>query len=99
MSTAAGAKSTETLAFAPLVLAGLCFAGDLAAWHVSILYTSVANATLEANFAPVFVTAGAWLLWRERPSAQFVGALGLTALGAALLIAPNFALGGRTLAG
>src|SRR5581483_11906532 len=29
----------------------------------------------------------------------FVGALGLTALGAALLIAPNFALGGRTLAG
>jgi drug/metabolite transporter (DMT)-like permease len=94
-----GARRAAPVSWTPLVLAGLCFAGDLAAWHVSILYTSVANATLEANFAPVFVTAGAWLLWRERPSAQFVGALGLTALGAALLIAPNFALGGRTLAG
>jgi drug/metabolite transporter (DMT)-like permease len=83
----------------PLALAGLCFAGDLAAWHVSIAYTSVANATLEANFAPVFVTAGAWLLWRERPSGTFLAALALTAAGAALLIAPNFALGGRTLAG
>jgi len=97
--TAPGERRTAATSWAPLVLAGLCFAGDLAAWHVSIVYTSVANATLEANFAPIFVTAGAWLLWRERPSALFLGALALTALGAALLIAPNFAVGGRILAG
>jgi len=87
------------LPWTPLALAGLCFAGDLAAWHVSIAYTSVANSTLEANFAPVFVTLGAWLLWRERVTRLFLAALALTAAGAALLIAPNFALGGRTLAG
>ena len=82
-----------------LVLAGVCFAGDLAAWHVSITYTSVANSTLEANFAPIFVTLGAWLLWRERVTRVFLAALALTALGAAHLIAPNFALGGTTRAG
>ncbi len=38
---------------APLFLAGLFFAGDLGFWHWSIAHTSVANATLLANTAPV----------------------------------------------
>ena len=82
-----------------LAIAGLCFAGDLAAWHVSIVYTSVANSTLEANFAPIFVTLGAWLLFRARVSRLFLIALGVTLGGAGLLIGPNFALGGRALLG
>ena len=82
-----------------LVVAGLCFAGDLGAWHVSILYTSVANSTLEANFAPIFVTLGAWLLFRARVSRLFLIALAMTLGGAVLLIGPNFALGGRALLG
>ena len=49
-----------------ICLAGLFFAGDLAVWHWSIVFTSVANATLFANFAPIFVTFGAWLLFQER---------------------------------
>ena len=36
-----------------LFLCGLLFAADLACWHFSILYTSVTNSTLFANFAPV----------------------------------------------
>ena len=42
----------------PLALlgAGLFFAADLGVWHFSILYTSVANSTLLANLAPIFVT-------------------------------------------
>ena len=83
----------------PLAIAGLCFAGDLAAWHVSIAYTSVANSTLEANFAPIFVTLGAWLLFRQRVSRLFLIALCVTLVGAALLIGPNFASGGRALLG
>ena len=35
--------------------AGFFFAGDLAVWHWSIVLTSVANATLLANLAPIFV--------------------------------------------
>ncbi|MBM3347294.1 MAG: DMT family transporter [Betaproteobacteria bacterium] len=82
-----------------MALAGLFFACDLGAWHVSIAWTSVANATLEANFAPIFVTLGAWLLWRQRPSAMFIVALVVTIGGAVLLIGPNFNAGGRALQG
>ena len=87
------------LPWKPLIIAGLCFAGDLGAWHVSILYTSVANSTLEANLAPIFVTLGAWLLFRQRVSRLFLIALAVTLGGATLLIGPNFALGGRALLG
>ncbi len=49
-----------------MALAGVFFAADLALWHWSIHLTTVANATLFSNFAPIFVTAGAWLFLRER---------------------------------
>jgi drug/metabolite transporter (DMT)-like permease len=87
------------LPWKPLVIAGLCFAGDLGAWHVAINYTSVANSTLEANFAPIFVTLGAWLLYRLRVSRLFLIALAITLGGAVLLIGPHFEHGGRTLLG
>jgi drug/metabolite transporter (DMT)-like permease len=93
------ADRARPLPWKPLVIAGLCFAGDLGAWHVSIVYTTVANSTLEANFAPIFVTLGAWLLFRQRVSRLFLIALGVTLGGAVLLIGPNFALGGRALQG
>src|SRR5262245_26478503 len=37
-----------------MIAAGLFFAGDLAVWHWSIVLTSIANATLLANIAPIF---------------------------------------------
>ncbi len=82
-----------------LVLAGFFFAGDLAVWHVSIRYTSVANSTLEANFAPLFVTLGAWLLFRQRVSRLFVVALCVTLGGGALLIGHNFGGNDKALLG
>lgn len=82
-----------------LVLAGLFFAADLAVWHVSINYTSVANSTLEANFAPLFVTLGAWLLFRQRVSRLFLLALCVTLGGGALLIGPNVGNGDKALLG
>jgi len=93
------ADRVRPLPWKPLLIAGLCFAGDLGAWHVSIMYTTVANSTLEANFAPLFVTLGAWILFRQRVSRLFLIALGVTLGGATLLIGPNFALGGRALLG
>ena len=92
-------QGAQRLPWKALTIAGLCFAGDLGAWHVSIMYTTVANSTLEANFAPIFVTLGAWLLFRQRVSRLFLIALGVTLGGAVLLIGPNFALGGRALLG
>ena len=39
----------------PILLAGLFFAGDLLFWHLSIVKTTMANATLMACLAPVWV--------------------------------------------
>ena len=53
------------------------FAGDLALWHSSLLLTSIAASTLEANCAPILVTLFAWLLWGERPKPAFLAATAL----------------------
>jgi drug/metabolite transporter (DMT)-like permease len=71
-------------------LAGLFFAGDLAVWHWSIVFTTVANATLFANFAPIFVTFGAWLLFKEKITVPFIIGLFFALGGAALLIGISF---------
>lgn len=75
-----------------LVLAGLCFAGDLAFWHWSIKLTSVANSTLLANFAPVFVTPVAYLLFGERFRPSFLVGVALAIGGAALLTGGSLTL-------
>lgn len=82
-----------------ILAAGFFFAGDLAFWHWSIVLTSVANATLLANLAPIFVTLATWLIFTRRPSVLF--ALGLiTALtGVATLLGADFRLGGMTVLG
>ena len=82
-----------------LVLAGIFFAADLGVWHWSILFTSVANATLELNFAAIFVPIGAWLLFRHRVSRLFIVALLVTFAGAGLLIGPNIGGTGKVLLG
>ena len=82
-----------------LVLAGLCFAGDLAFWHWSIKFTSVANATLFANFAPVFVTPAAYLLFRERFRPAFILGLVLAIAGAAVLMSASLSFSGAHILG
>jgi len=76
-----------------LALAGLFFAGDLSFWHWSIVLTSVANATLFANFNPVFVTFGAFLLFGERVRRLFLLALAIAMTGAAILMSDSFSIG------
>ena len=73
-----------------LALAGLFFACDLATWHLSILRTSIANATLELNLAPIFVALGGWLLFRQSVSRLFLLGLMVTMGGASILIGPHF---------
>jgi drug/metabolite transporter (DMT)-like permease len=82
-----------------MMLAGLFFAGDLAVWHWSILLTTVANATLLANCAPIFVTLAAWLIFKTRPTAQFVAGLGAALAGMFLLLRGDFHHAGAALLG
>lgn len=79
---------------ARLSVPGLFFAADLAVWHWSIHHTSVANSTLLANFAPIFVTLASWMLWGERFSMTFIAGLALG--GAVVLMGQSLSLGGGT---
>ena len=97
--SASGSIPPPRKSIAPMLAAGAFFAGDLAFWHLSIVYTSVANATLLANFAPVFVTLGAWLLFGQRVTRLFLVALAISLAGAALLVGPSFGAEGKRLAG
>jgi drug/metabolite transporter (DMT)-like permease len=79
--------------------AGVAFAGDLAFWHQAIRFTSVANSTLLANLASIFVTLAAWLLWREKPRPLFLVSLGLALGGVALLVHTSLSFSSTALLG
>jgi len=72
--------------FLLLAVAGLFFAGDLALWHWSLQFTSVANSTLLSNLAPFFVTLGARLFLGERITGGFVAGMLVAFAGGALLV-------------
>ena len=75
-----------------LALSGVFFAIDLVSWHWSIKYTSIANATLLANFAPLWVTLWARNLFGEKIHTRFFIALGIAIIGATILMRTSFQL-------
>ena len=59
-----------------MLLSGLFFAVDLAAWHIGILKTKMANATLFANAASLFFPIWGFLVaraWPTRPMPRGFG--------------------------
>ena len=75
----------------PTVLAGLAFGGDLFFWHLSVMHTTVANATFFATCAPIWVVLFGWLLLGQRVGRPVLTGLGLCVLGGAALVAQSFA--------
>jgi drug/metabolite transporter (DMT)-like permease len=84
LDPALAAKASFSL---PILLAGLAFTGDLLFWHVSIMTTSVANATFFATTAPIWVIAFGWLLFRQRVGAGVLAGLAFCLVGGAALLA------------
>ena len=82
-----------------LWLPGLAFAGDLAAWHKAFEFTTLANATLLANFASILVAVVGYVWLRERLGWTFaLGAAGAFA-GAGVLLGVDFGRGRDPLVG
>ncbi|QNN68477.1 DMT family transporter [Sphingomonas lutea] len=82
-----------------IALGGFFFAADLAAWHVGIHMTKLANATLFGNISSfAFAAWGLWLA-RRLPSRSQGAALSLAAIGAALLMGSSAELSARNLRG
>lgn len=95
----AGPKPEKLADYGMLILPGVILAADLAAWHLSITMTSVANATLLANLAPVFVTIIGLLFFRTTVSRLFVLGLALALAGVVILKGGPAAFGNGDLRG
>ncbi|AHG44042.1 membrane protein [Rhizobium leguminosarum bv. trifolii CB782] len=99
MKKNAGAKPQTFADYGMLILPGVMLSLDLAAWHLSITMTSVANATLLANLAPVFVTVIAFLFFKARIGRVFLLGLALALAGVVVLKGGPAAIGNGDLHG
>ncbi|MEI6484799.1 MAG: DMT family transporter [Sphingomonadales bacterium] len=81
------------------VLAGAAFAADLSVWHLGILRTSLANATLLANAATFLFPLYGLLFLGNRLTGPQWWALASAALGVTLLLGRSAELSPRHLAG
>jgi len=82
-----------------VALGGLFFAADLAAWHVGILQTKLANATLFGNFASFLFAIYGFLLLRKLPGRVQGAALLLAAFGTFLLLGSSYEVSPDNLTG
>ena len=82
-----------------LIAGGVCFAADLASWHLGILRTTLANATLFGNAATLMFPIYGFLVARTWPTRTQGWALMLAAAGAALLLGRSYQLDAKNLAG
>jgi drug/metabolite transporter (DMT)-like permease len=82
-----------------IVLGGLFFAADLAAWHYGIGLTKLANATLFGNASSLLFPVYGFIVARMLPRGLQALAFLLAAAGAALLLGSSYELSPRHLRG
>lgn len=82
-----------------VLLSGLFFTGDLFFWHLSILATTVANATFLATTAPIWVALGAWLVLNELIERRILIGLVLCLAGGAALVGQSYGFAPQRLLG
>jgi drug/metabolite transporter (DMT)-like permease len=82
-----------------IVLGGLFFAADLAAWHYGIVRTKLANATLFGNTASFLFPVYGFIVARALPGRGQSVALLLALAGAALLLGSSYELSPRNFTG
>ncbi len=83
----------------PAALAGLFFAIDLALWHLGLVRTTLANATLIPNAASFLLPLYGFVVTRTRPTPRMWSAMALAAAGTLLLLGTSFELSARHFAG
>ncbi|MHA0319318.1 DMT family transporter [Sphingomonas melonis] len=82
-----------------IAIGGVAFAADLASWHLGIVRTTMANATLFGNSAILIYPLYGFLVARAWPSRGQGIALLLAAVGAGLLMGRSYQVDPRNLAG
>ncbi len=82
-----------------LLLGGLFFAADLACWHLGILRTRLANASLFGNVSAFFFAAYGFVVARRLPGRLQVAAMLLALAGTLLLLGRSWEMSRATLVG
>jgi drug/metabolite transporter (DMT)-like permease len=82
-----------------MILSGAFFAADLAAWHIGILKTKLANATLFANAASLLFPLWGYLIARSWPGRREGFAFAFAVAGTVLLLGRSAELSRETLIG
>jgi drug/metabolite transporter (DMT)-like permease len=72
------------------ILGGICTALDLSLWNTALHKTSIANATLMSNTAPVWVVLVSFLIFKEKFKKSFWIGLLLAMGGAAVVLSYDF---------
>jgi len=83
----------------PQLMAGLLFAGDLVFWHLSIMNTTIANATFLATMAPVWVVLGSSLFIGEAVNRASLLGLAFCIAGATTLVGTSYSFAPDRLVG
>ena len=78
-----------------LLFAGICFGLDLASWHLGIVQTKTANATLFGNAASLFLVLYGVFLARRLPHGPQAMAIVLAFVGGAILMGQSYELDPR----
>jgi drug/metabolite transporter (DMT)-like permease len=86
-------------ALAMVAMGGLAFAGDLGLWHIGILHTRLANATLLGNVTALLFPLYGFVIARLWPRPRQWLALLLASAGAVLLVGRSYELSGRNFVG
>jgi drug/metabolite transporter (DMT)-like permease len=85
--------------FVVAMASGLFFAADLGAWHVGILHTRLANATLFGNITAILFPIYGFMIARHWPSQKQALAITLALTGAILLLGRSYELSARNIVG
>jgi drug/metabolite transporter (DMT)-like permease len=94
-----GGLPLKGLPWGAAALAGFFFAADLSAWHMGIVRTTAANATLFANTTAFMLAGWAILVKRQNPGAATLRALALAGAGSLLLFGSSAQVSPSHLAG
>lgn len=77
-----------------LLVAGLLLALDIALWHWSLGYTTVANAGILNNLTSIFVVIVAWIVLKEEVDKLTIIGIVSAIIGSIILVGKNFTSGG-----
>ena len=79
--------------------AGIFLAGDLSCWYLSMLNTTIINATLLNNLTVILVPLMCWFFFKEKPSLYLSAGIVCTLIGSAILIGHSLKFNAQNLVG